>query len=449
MEDLPKPPVNEMEESKQPPFDNTVPDWLDKLQNESWQAEILISGGAFFGLLNAYDVIESISVFLRYSTNVHYNLIMLIIAISGLAVFILTFGFLVHLILRGFWIGLVGLNYAFPSGINSNKLAFKGKFKDVFKEESNTSMIIALDKYCGIIFALTFVSLFTVLGFFIYLGVFFMLPVTLIPAPENAPQMVKWVMRAYIILVAVGSLLTVIDFISAGRLKKVRWLVPVYYPFYKVMSFVTLSVFYRRLYYTLVSNIRGYYILLFIGLVIGALFGLVSIFDDGATGLSAKIFSQNSGYHDDGAFLSIRSERVEESTLDVSLHHLVRLENLAFDKWSKSDSLKSKTVEFKKLDEGSQLKVINELYHVYVDGKRLSDSLGWFVSRIASDNSFMGMSKIRLSKTIDLSGLPNGLHELGVRINLDSASTGQFPINKNQKFHGRIKFILQRKANTY
>lgn len=175
----------------------------------------------------------------------------------------------------------------------------------------------------------------------------------------------------------------------------------------------------------------------------------MSIFDDGATGLSAKIFSQNSGYHDDGAFLSIRSERVEESTLDVSLHHLVRLENLAFDKWSKSDSLKSKTVEFKKLDEGSQLKVINELYHVYVDGKRLSDSLGWFVSRIASDNSFMGMSKIRLSKTIDLSGLPNGLHELGVRINLDSASTGQFPINKNQKFHGRIKFILQRKANTY
>ena len=36
------------------------PDWLDKLQNESWQAEILISGGAFVALIFLIVILRAV-----------------------------------------------------------------------------------------------------------------------------------------------------------------------------------------------------------------------------------------------------------------------------------------------------------------------------------------------------------------------------------------------------
>jgi len=45
-----------------------VPSWLKKLMEESWQAEILISGGAFVGLLGSFSTIRSIWTFFEFAS---------------------------------------------------------------------------------------------------------------------------------------------------------------------------------------------------------------------------------------------------------------------------------------------------------------------------------------------------------------------------------------------
>ena len=81
---------------------------LQKLQEESWQLELLISGFAIFGLFTAFP---HINIAVKAAKNDHqiYSFIILLVVLVSCA--ILIFNLLLHVVLRGLWIGALGLRY--------------------------------------------------------------------------------------------------------------------------------------------------------------------------------------------------------------------------------------------------------------------------------------------------------------------------------------------------
>ena len=99
---------------------------LDSLQQQSWELELLISGFAIFGLFTAIEPIE------KYAAQASSQQNLVNILIYGLALFscyILLFNLLLHVILRGLWIGALGLRYV-SGDIDFEKLNYSEKFKN-------------------------------------------------------------------------------------------------------------------------------------------------------------------------------------------------------------------------------------------------------------------------------------------------------------------------------
>ena len=80
-----------------------IPKWLQKIQNESWEAEILISGGAVYAL---FELSEYLSIGNTLQTIVEFGnpLYALGTAINllSLPIKLLSLGFIIYLIIRAF-----------------------------------------------------------------------------------------------------------------------------------------------------------------------------------------------------------------------------------------------------------------------------------------------------------------------------------------------------------
>ncbi len=308
--------------------ESETPGWLQKLQQESWQAEILISGGAFIAIVGLLNTMDSFYSFLEYATKLNHGIVLLLTGGIGLAILFLAEGFLLHLILRGYWIGLIGLNYVFPKGINQEKLAFRGRFSTFIKGNSNSPYLMKLDKLCSLVFAFTFFVIFSFAGFiiFIILSMLFSITATLI----DLPNYISIPLRVFATIFLLLGIIVFIDFITFGRLKRTKWFSNVYYPIYYFMSRVTLSFLYRRLYYTIVSNIKPWYIIL--GLCVQIFISL--LLEAGTSNLSKNISDQNSpqGW----PFLSLKENVVTGKSLQFSITHIPRLEDELFEEWKKN-----------------------------------------------------------------------------------------------------------------
>ncbi|WP_116124457.1 hypothetical protein [Lewinella sp. IMCC34183] len=98
------------------------PKWLRKLERESWQAELIISGAAIVGSLQLPGLIDQMegyfllnydrdSLFISYIASIYWR----VLATSLIATFIF------HFVVRAMWIGLVGLNSVYPGGFQTNE----------------------------------------------------------------------------------------------------------------------------------------------------------------------------------------------------------------------------------------------------------------------------------------------------------------------------------------
>jgi len=152
--------------------------WLQRLKDESWEAELLVSAIAIFGASQLFKIID-------WSTNMlidllppNQYLIAYFIVFFGLfAISILASMFVIHFVLRAYWVGLVGLNSVFPdysvensaySKIYTEKIiSILPKLKDSIKK---------VDELCSVIFSVAFALLFVYLYMAIfsslYLGLF-------------------------------------------------------------------------------------------------------------------------------------------------------------------------------------------------------------------------------------------------------------------------------------
>tara|TARA_R110001632_G_scaffold43376_1_gene109956 strand:- start:108521 stop:109864 length:1344 start_codon:yes stop_codon:yes gene_type:complete len=236
---------------------STFKELLDKLQQESWQLELLISGFAIFGLFSAT---EPIGIKLEIAEHSQHLAETLIWFAAKICCWILISNLLIHVILRGLWIGALGLRYV-SGDIDYDVLKYSPKFTKYLQRKigSFDKYIATLEDYCSVLFAVSFLFVFYFLASFAF--VVFLLMIALVFLDNDASGSVERILEitgiVLIIFTLIGMFLTFVDFITQGFLKRKKWTTFFYFPIYRIFSIITLSFLYRPLVYNLLDNKFG------------------------------------------------------------------------------------------------------------------------------------------------------------------------------------------------
>ena len=225
---------------------------LDKLQEDSWQLELLISGFAIFGLFYAIEPIKHSLINSIMSSN---KMAVEFYRIAFLSVHILIFNLLIHVFFRALWVGSLGLRSVF-GGIEFDKLNYSEKFTKYLKEKVSSfdDYVLRLENISSVMFAISFLLVFYVVSY------------AVVNYVANNLSYLKslvsygWMrvgFKIFQVLFIAGALLTFVDFLTQGLLKKNKWVSVLYFPFYRVFSILTLSFLYRPLIYNLLDSKSG------------------------------------------------------------------------------------------------------------------------------------------------------------------------------------------------
>lgn len=227
---------------------------LDKLQQESWQLELLISGFAIFGLFTA---IEPLSI-ARQESVAAESYTKFLFVLASISCLVLIVNLIIHVVLRGLWIGAIGLRYV-SGEIDYDSLNYRKRFTNYLKNKvgSFDKYIGNLENYCSILFAVTFLYLFYIISFFIVLLVILLAGNFFIESGIFSEFLGTMLLGFFGMFFLFLCFIVFIDFITQGYLKKKEWTSFLYFPLYKVFSILTLSFLYRPLVYNFLDNKFG------------------------------------------------------------------------------------------------------------------------------------------------------------------------------------------------
>lgn len=250
-------------------------DWLTQLQQESWQLELIISGFAIFGLFTAFEPLIN-KFIVAQRENITYGFIIYGIAI--VACTILIFNLILHVILRGLWIGALGLRYI-SGDIEYEKLNYSPKFTKFLERKvgSFDKYIATLEDYCSILFAVSFLLIFYVISAVLVILFIFLIVIVFLDGsflPYNISEIMGIVL---ILFVLAATFLNFIDFITQGFFKRNAFISKIYFPIYRVYGFITLSFIYRPLVYNFLDNTFGKRLLLALIPIYGVLVVLITL----------------------------------------------------------------------------------------------------------------------------------------------------------------------------
>ena len=193
---------------------------LQKLQEESWQLELLISGFAIFGLYTAYDPIFDS---MREAQNNQQLYLSVIYTISFISCAILIFNLILHVLLRGLWIGALGLRYV-SGDIDYEILNYSPKFDKYLRKKvgSFDKYIATLENYCSIIFAISFLLIFYVLAITLTIITIALIANYIIDSDTLPGWVSKGIGIPVMLFICLGMLIT---FIDLGMVLDFRFLV--------------------------------------------------------------------------------------------------------------------------------------------------------------------------------------------------------------------------------
>lgn len=155
-----------------PNQDNSVDrekNWLKRLKEESWEAELLVSIASIFAIFKAFDFLDwAVDLFINKLLPSQYFIGYMICFMGYIAFGILGSFFVIHFGLRAYWIGLVGLNSVFPDYSIENS-AYSKVYTQKMAEKlpKLKTTIEQLDEVCSVIFS----TAFTLLLVYAYLGI--------------------------------------------------------------------------------------------------------------------------------------------------------------------------------------------------------------------------------------------------------------------------------------
>ncbi len=346
---------------------NFFSEWLEKLQQESWQLELLISGLALFGIWEAQNVIALYDYYVDIHATSEIRSALNVFSIlfwSSWTIFLINL--LIHIILRGFWIGAIGLRYV-SGDIDFDELNYSDRFKNYYKKRigSFDEYIERIERLSSVIFSFTFLLFFMLLSFIVFnlVFVFIMaLIIKLIDGSEAYNAALGIFGLAYYGL----GLIVLVDFFSLGAFKKIkdRTISGIYLSLYRFYSTISLSFIYRPL---LLNFIDDKYTrkLFFLAIPYGlALLGMSGFFIERYTFFPS--FSNNADYLTRINEQSINYHFYDDERADF--HNSMRRDGdrikkskiyyISLDSYEQSRSEMTLFLEYKDEDE----KVLNDKY---------------------------------------------------------------------------------------
>lgn len=243
---------------------NNVATWLEKLQQESWNLELLISGFSILLLVQAKDqllqLLEYIELHYAFTEEID-GVIDTFVGSGILSCVALIICLSIHILLRGFWIGAIGLRSVQPT-VDLKRLRYAPTFEQRLTQQlpSLDRLLVRLDQISSAIFSFAFLIIFMLLSlvaWFFTCSVIVLLRDNLYALFEEETwrsETVFYGLTIPLLLVILFGLLYLIDTLSIGVLKKICWFKSrPYIWIYRFMVAITLSFLYRSIYYHLVS----------------------------------------------------------------------------------------------------------------------------------------------------------------------------------------------------
>ncbi|MEQ8469588.1 MAG: hypothetical protein RIC35_00305 [Marinoscillum sp.] len=403
--------------------DPEKPDWLTELQQKSWEPEILLSGIVLYGMFQAPGLLDQFYSFAQENLYGNESDLDNLVSILKIAFYWLTCGLILHLVSRGIWVGMVGLSFTFPNGINKDKLKLAEPFANrIERIPSIEKIIINLEKICSSLFSISFMLFMMMIGAYLFFLITLVIPIlgiVFLFDIKDFTGVLEKVLIIYVFTFLGIGLISLIDFLTLGFLKRIKWLSKIYYPIHLLVSSITLARFYRPVYYTIITNFNRWKIAGFlIFFVVLTFFGLDKVEQSGIPGeeitrIELWSNSQNvanfSGYYDDqnddfhSVQAQIQSDIISENTVRLFVVLKIGLED-SIMKNCNYDSLI-------KLDTGSRfmkLHCLKEFYQVKLDDEKL-ENINWL---------FHYKQKTRqrgIMTYIDITNLEQGMHDIRVK----------------------------------
>ncbi|MBT1450349.1 hypothetical protein KJ365_05600 [Glaciecola sp. XM2] len=217
--------------------------WLQKLKDESWEAELLVSAVATFSAFQLFSVIEWLTnKFIDVLLPSHYMFGYFIVYSGLLAISVLVAMFVIHFVLRSYWVGLVGLNSVFPEYGMEDSMYSKIYTEKLLNElpELKTS-IEKVDELCSVIFSSAF-AVMMIYSFIALMFGFILIIYSLLS--QYIPFVAVLIILCAFAAVLVAQIL-VSAFANLERNKDKEGLQNLHFKFVKFTSMALLGPFYR------------------------------------------------------------------------------------------------------------------------------------------------------------------------------------------------------------
>lgn len=418
---------------------NFLPKWLLRVQQQSWEPEILISGIVLFVLFQLPEKADYFGDYLMkfsYAVFSSGTLSLSIVAVIKIAIYWLIAGFSAHLFFRSLWVAFIGLSYVYPKGIKLEQLKYDKLYVGLVKrKESFEQTINKLEALCSSMFALSFLLFMLIIG---VLSFIFFLLIILVPLSIYSPNNIifKFLDR----VINIPALVFFFDFLTLGLLKRIPIISKIYYPFYRIMSVLTLSFLYRNLYYHFISNHNklkiAFFIFLFFSISImmnASIRNNLSLFNAIELGevKSSSMLLNQEHYEDKTNSNFIRSLRIESDVIKEPLLRVFIAHTSVNEEYGmKNTCLLPDSVSLKEVvTDQSKLACLNDFYKLGInDSIYISDYLFTYHPETKQPG---------LIAYLDISYLNKGLNTLKLyyRNSTESADSIPFLEKSNVKFY--------------
>jgi hypothetical protein len=380
--------------------------WLERVKANSWESEILLVGFVLIILIQLINFSPQLQYkMLTYNsiTNLYGIINVLIIPFLlntlYLSNLVLIVNLSIYLVIRGLWIGTIGLSSVFPKGININFLKFSNNYKiDVYNKDLDQYSKI-VDKVCSSIFSISFLIIFLLvsLSLFIIEIVFSLLILgefteyLSLTNPETfssyIPIVIKNVLSiamliSFLIFVLSGFIY-IIDILLLYPLKSLnnKYFIIIYRFFERIYRFLFITFVYETLLLTVISNIkkRTIYAFVLVGIITGYFisswsFINISVYESNVSEIESKGFNKYENLLEKYQLLNgkenlellpmIQSDIVSENYLKLFIPYMPQVNSFLND------------CMFKNNENKTMLNCIDDLYAIYIDDE-LIDSLAF------------------------------------------------------------------------
>ena len=201
--------------------DDTVKqsDWLLNVEQNSWQIELLISGGL---LITLYYLPNYINEWLAEVVNDSQltTAILLIFLVALIVSKALLIGFGTNLFLRSMWLASIGVHYAFPEGIKDESLDYHKDIIDkLTPKDGPHHKVLLLEKLSSLSYSISIIlTVFSMGAALIVLAFYFLLFEPFFPSSVYDSKVFGYTFYLIVVLVSIGA----VDHFILNRLRNSR-----------------------------------------------------------------------------------------------------------------------------------------------------------------------------------------------------------------------------------